>query len=170
MTELLWMGEAYVKTVGSLGATWVLRHLSLSPHHLEWHADESRREIVGTVQLGGSSLLLADPEETPSLSGNTVGLCVELDWSGKDFLPMFLASADESHDAVLVSYSSLFLPHFSFTPRSFHAPSGLFSLALRSTNDLKKSPKRHNLCRLSLRVQPPCRKTCWRRQACTLRT
>ena len=100
------MGEAYVKTMGALGATWVLRHLSLSPHHLEWHADEGRREIVGTVQLGGSSLLLTNLEEMPSLPGDATGICVELDWSGKDFLPMYLASVDESHDAVLVSVCS----------------------------------------------------------------
>lgn len=97
------MGEGYVKTNGLLGPSWVLRHLSLSPHHLEWHSDASRQMIVGTVQLASGSLLLTEAHEAPAIPEGTFGLCMELDWSGRDFLPMFFSSPEEAHDAVLVS-------------------------------------------------------------------
>jgi hypothetical protein len=117
-TDLLWMGEGYVKTNGLLGPSWVLRHLSLSPHHLEWHSDQSRSMIVGTVQLAGGSLLLTESHEAPTIPEGTFGLCMELDWSGRDFLPMFFTSPQEAHDAVLVS--ALFLHAQPLPPENLH--------------------------------------------------
>jgi hypothetical protein len=100
MADLLYAGDAYIKTTGAGGVAWVLRHITLTPYVLDWYADPQRASHIGTVQLAGGALLLSQDELAPAASGGS--LCVELDWSGQDFLPLFFSTADDSHDAVLV--------------------------------------------------------------------
>ena len=176
-----------MKTNGLLGPSWVLRHLSLSPHHLEWHSDQSRTMIVGTVQLVGGSLLLTEAHEAPTIPEGTFGLCMELDWSGRDFLPMFFTSPQEAHDAVLVS--ALSHPPLDFASQPWRValssplfyPSGCLSPALPcfsapdATTANTPHTHQHNfpptstpppssLHRPSLPVQPACPRMSWRLQ------
>ena len=101
-SHLLWLGDGYVKTASAAGPTWVLRHLSLTPFSLDWFADEARATPVGSTALAGSSLLPTHTDEWPLLDDGHHGLCLELDWVGRDFLPVYLPSPEDAHDAVLV--------------------------------------------------------------------
>ena len=101
-SDLLWLGDGYVKTASAGGPSWVLRHLALTPHALEWYADETRGEQVGSISLTGSSLLLTDGDDWPLLDDGHHGLCLELDWASRDFLPVYLPTPEDAHDAVLV--------------------------------------------------------------------
>jgi hypothetical protein len=100
MSDLLYAGDAYIKTTSAGGVAWVLRHITLTPYVLDWYADPQRASHIGTVQLAGGALLLSQDEHSPAATGGS--LCVELDWAGQDFLPLFFSTADDSHDAVLV--------------------------------------------------------------------
>jgi hypothetical protein len=101
MSDLLYAGDAFIKTTGAGGVAWVRRYITITPYVLDWFADPQRGAHIGTVQLAGGALLLAEgAEDAPT--GASGSLCVELDWSGQDFLPLYFATADDAHDAVLV--------------------------------------------------------------------
>ena len=101
MADLLYAGDAFIKTTGAGGVAWVRRYITITPYVLDWFADPQRAAHIGTVQLAGGALLLAEGAEDAPV-GAAGSLCVELDWSGQDFLPLFFATADDAHDAVLV--------------------------------------------------------------------
>ena len=151
--DLLYAGDAYIKTNSASGVAWVLRYITLTPYALEWFAGPNH-ESVGTVQLAGAALLQAAEGEAPS-GGAAGSLCVELDWSGQDFLPLFFDSPEDAHDAVLVR---LLWRVVNACPAP--CPS-LHPLTLPPPPFLSPHP-----CRPLLPLLPASARTCWSWRAC----
>jgi hypothetical protein len=104
----LWLGAGYVRTAGVLGTSfWARRSLSLTPHSLEWFFDAARTQVAGSVALAGASLVLA--KEALVEAGGVRQLCLDLDWAGKDYLPLRFSVVD-GHDVVLVRRPPLLPP------------------------------------------------------------
>ena len=93
-----------MRTAGPLGTSfWARRFLQLTVHSLEWYFDELRTSVAGSVALAGASLVLA--KEALIDAGGSRQLCLDLDWVGKEYLPIRFALAD-GHDVALVRYSA----------------------------------------------------------------
>lgn len=94
----LWVGDAFIRNAGML-QSWAKRTVVVTPLTLEWYFDTALTKIAGSVPLKGATLIPAK-KVLANLSGYHL-VCVDLDWSGRDFFPLRFVMT-EAHDAILV--------------------------------------------------------------------